>query len=113
MMSKIQRFTMLVLVFSVASVCGADFLDDFNRPDGEVGNGWATQTDGTITVQIVDNEVLIAGEQATDWARCGISRDVVDVAKVSCDFKGDDSFNFHIRINNGKTIMFICHSMSP
>ncbi len=106
-MSKIQRFMMLVLVFSIANVCGAVFLDDFNRPDGEVGNGWGIQTDGTITVQIVENEVLIAGEQGTDWARAGISRDVVDVTKVSCDFKGDDSFNFHVRIDDADTGAFL------
>ena len=106
-MGKIQRFTMLVLMFTAANAWGAGFFDDFNRPNGEVGNGWATQTDGTITVQIVDNEVLIAGEQATDWARCGIRRSVVDETKVSCDYKADDSFNFHIRIDDADTSAFL------
>jgi len=106
-MGKIQSFTMLVLMLSVANAWGAGFLDDFDRPDGDVGNGWATQTDGTITVQIVDNEVLIAGTQATDWVRCGLSRPVVDETKVSCDFKGDDSFSFHIRINDADTSAYL------
>ncbi|MFC1635117.1 hypothetical protein ACFL5Z_09765 [Planctomycetota bacterium] len=106
-MGKIQRFTVLVLMLSVANAWGAGFLDDFDRPNGDVGNGWATQTDGTITVQIVDNEVLIAGEQGTDWVRCGISRPVVDETRVSCDYKADDSFNFHIRIDDADTSAFL------
>jgi len=81
----------------------AGFSDDFNRPDGDVGNGWETQTDGTITVQIVDNEVLIAGTQATDWARCGISRPVGDESMVSCDFMMPGGFNFHIRVDDADT----------
>jgi hypothetical protein len=106
-MSKIQYFTMLVLMLSVANAWGVGFFDDFNRPNGEVGNGWATQTDGTIEVLIVDNEVLIAGTQATNWARCGIRRDVVDETKISCDYKGDDSFNFHIRIDDADTSAYL------
>jgi len=106
-MGKIQSFTVLVLMFSVANAWGVGFFDDFDRPNGDVGNGWATQTDGTITVQIVDNEVFIAGTQATDWARCGISRPVVDETKVSCDFKADDNFNFHIRINDADTSAYL------
>jgi hypothetical protein len=106
-MSKLQNLTMLVLLLFAANAWGVGFLDDFDRPDGDVGNGWATQTDGTIEVKIVDNEVLIAGEQATDWVRCGISRDIVDETKVSCDFKGDDNFNFHIRINDADTSAFL------
>jgi len=106
-MGKIKSFTLLVLMFSVANAWGAGFFDDFDRPNGDVGNGWATQTDGTITVQIVDNEVLIAGEQGTDWVRCGISRPVVDETKVSCDYKADDNFNFHIRIDDADTSAFL------
>jgi hypothetical protein len=106
-MGKILRFTILVLALSVANAWGAGFFDDFDRPNGDVENGWATQTDGTITVQIVDNEVLIAGTQETDWVRCGISRPVVDETKVSCDFKGDDNFNFHIRIDDADTSAFL------
>ena len=106
-MSKIQSFTVLVFMFSVANAWGVGFFDDFDRPNGDVGNGWAAQTDGTITVQIVDNEVFIAGTQATDWARCGISRPVVDETKVSCDFKADDNFNFHIRINDADTSAYL------
>ncbi|MFH1717126.1 MAG: hypothetical protein ABIF19_07230 [Planctomycetota bacterium] len=106
-MGKIRSFTVLVLMLSVANAWGAGFLDDFDRPDGDVGNGWATQADGTIQVKIVDNEVLIAGEQAVDWVRCGISRDVVDETRVSCDFKGDDSFNFHIRVSDAETSAYL------
>ncbi len=106
-MSKIRTFTTIVLVLSVAVTCRAGFLDDFNRPNGELGNNWGTQADGTIEVMIVDNEVLIAGEQATDWARSGLSRDVGDETRISFDFKGDDSFNVHIRIDDAATSAFL------
>ena len=102
-MSKIQSFTMIVLMLSVANAWGVGFLDDFNRADGDVGNGWATQTDGTIEVKIVDNEVLIAGTQGTDWVRSGISRSVEDETRVSCDFKANEGLNFHIRIADAET----------
>jgi len=105
-MSKIQSFTMLVLMLSVANAWGVGFLDDFNRADGDIGNGWAIQTDGTIEVKIVDNEVLIAGEQGSDWVRAGISRTIENETRISLDFKADDSFNFHIRIYDAKTSAF-------
>ncbi len=92
-MGKIQSLTMIVLLLFVANARGGGFLDDFNRSNGELGNDWSTQTDGTIEVLIVDNEVLIAGEQATDWARSGLSRDMGDETRISFDFKGDDNFN--------------------
>ena len=106
-MSKILSFTMIILMLSVANAWGAGFLDDFDRPNGDVENGWGTQTDGTIEVKIVDNEVLIAGEQAVDWARAGISRDVGDETRISCDFKEGDNFNFHIRIDDAETSAFL------
>jgi hypothetical protein len=94
---------MLVLMLSAANAWGAGFFDDFDRPDGEVENGWAIQEDGTIEVKIVDNEVLIAGTQGTDWVRSGISRDVVDETRISCDFKANEGLNFHIRIDDAAT----------
>ena len=106
-MSKIQSFAMLVLMLSVTNAWGVGFLDNFNRADGDVGNDWVTRTDGTIEVKIVDNEVLIAGEQGTDWVRCGISRPVEDETRISFDFKADDSFNVHIRINDVTTSAYI------
>ncbi|MHC4629280.1 MAG: fibronectin type III domain-containing protein, partial [Planctomycetota bacterium] len=106
-MGKIQSFTMLVLVLSVANAWGAGLLDDFNRPNGDLGNDWATQTNGTIQVTIVDNEVLIAGEQATDWTRSGLSRDAGGETRISFDFKADDNFNVHIRIDDVETAAFI------
>ena len=94
---------MIVLMLSVANAWGAGFLDDFDRPNGDLENDWATQTDGTIEVKIVDNEVLIAGEQGTDWVRAGISRDADGETRISFDFKADDSFNAHIRISDAET----------
>jgi len=101
-MGKIQNFTILILMLSVANAWGAGFLDDFDRPNGDLENDWATQTNGTIQVTIVDNEVLIAGEQATDWTRSGLSRDADGETRISFDFKADDSFNVHIRIDNAE-----------
>jgi hypothetical protein len=89
------------------SAAAAGFADDFDRADGDLGNDWATQADGTIEVKIVGNEVLIAGEQATDWARSGLSRDVGDETIISCDFKGDDNFNVHVRIDDVATDAFL------
>jgi len=106
-MGKIQSFTIIVVMLLAANAWGAGFLDDFNRPNGDLENGWATQTNGTIEVQIVDNEVLIAGEQATDWTRSGLSRDAGGETRISFDFKADDSFNVHIRIDDAETAAFI------
>ncbi|MCP4609504.1 MAG: hypothetical protein GY845_12390 [Planctomycetes bacterium] len=106
-MGKIQTLTMIVLMFSVANAWGAGFLDDFDRPDGDLENDWQTQADGSIEVTIVDNEVLIAGEQGTDWARSGFSRDADGETRISFDFKADDSFNVHIRIDDVETAAFI------
>jgi len=106
-MNKIQRLTMIVLMLSAANAWGAGFRDDFNRPNGDLGNDWATQSDGTIESTIVDNEVLIAGEQAVDWARSGISRAVENETRVSCDFKMGENFNFHIRVDDADTSGYI------
>ena len=106
-MGKIQSFIMIVLVLSAANARGKGFLDDFDRPNGELGNGWGTQADGTIEVTIVDNEVLIAGEQAVDWVRSGLSRDADGETRISFDFKADDNFNAHIRIDDVDTAAFL------
>jgi len=106
-MGKIQIFTMLVLMLWVTNAWGVGFWDDFNRPDGELGNDWSTQTNGTIEVTIVDNEVLIAGQQATDWTRSGLSRSVEDETRISFDFMANDSFNVHVRIDDAETSGYI------
>jgi regulation of enolase protein 1 (concanavalin A-like superfamily) len=91
----------------VANAWGAGFTDDFNRGNGVVGNGWSTQTDGTVKVQIVDNEVLIAGTEATAWARCGISRPVSGETRVSFDFKADDVFNVHVIVYDAASSAYV------
>ncbi len=106
-MAKIRNLILLVLLFSAAGAWAVPFRDDFNRSNGDPENGWGTQTNGTITVKIVDNEVLIAGQQATDWARSGLTRDVIDETRISFDFKADDSFNVHIRIDDAVTNAYI------
>ncbi len=107
-MGKIRSFTMLVIIImlSVVNAWGEGFLDTFNRPDGDLENDWATQTDGTIEVKIVDNEVLIAGEQGTDWVRAGLSRSFEDETRISFDFKADDAFNVHLRIDDAVSSAF-------
>jgi len=99
----------VLLVFSLSAVMawGEPFMDDFERPDGDLGNGWSTQTDGTITVEIVDNEVLIAGTQGTDWVRCGLSRAIEGETKVYFDFMAVDQFNFHIKVTDTATSAYI------
>jgi len=90
-------------MLSVVNTWGAYFQDDFDRPDGVVGNGWQTERNGSIEVKIVDNEVLIAGQQATDWRRSGFYRAVEDVTRISFDFKADDNFAVHIMIWDAET----------
>ncbi|MFC1633215.1 hypothetical protein ACFL5Z_00125 [Planctomycetota bacterium] len=93
-----------VLLLSATNAWGAYFQDDFNRPDGEVGNGWAIETYGTIEIKIVDNEVLIAGQQPSDWWwKSGIRRSVEDETRFSFDFKADDNFTVHIIISDPET----------
>jgi len=100
----IVTVALTVLGLSVANLWGAGFADDFDRPDGAVGNGWAIQKYGTIEVQLVDHEVLIAGRQPSDWWwRSGISRSVEDATKFSFDFKADDNFNVHISLRDLET----------
>jgi len=91
-----------VVMLSVVNARGAYFLDDFDRSDGEVGNGWETWTDEDIEIKIVDNEVLIAGQQNHDWWRSGIYRFVEDETRFAFDFKADDRFNVHIRFWGGE-----------
>ncbi|MHC4519687.1 MAG: discoidin domain-containing protein, partial [Planctomycetota bacterium] len=107
MMGRMKSFAVLVCMLSVAVASGTAFKDDFNRPNGEVQNGWSIQENGTIEVKIVDNEVLVAGEQGTDWTRSGISRTVENETRISFDFLADDSFNVHIRIDDAETSAFI------
>jgi len=106
-MGKIQSFIMIVIMLSVTNAWGAGFLDDFDRSSGDLENGWQTQTDGTIQVTIVDNEVLVAGEQGTDWARSGLSRTIENETRISFDFKADDAFNAHIRIDDTEAGAYI------
>ncbi|MCK4856848.1 MAG: hypothetical protein KAT58_02665 [candidate division Zixibacteria bacterium] len=106
-MAKIRSLTTLVLILSAANAWAVGFRDDFNRSNGYLGNGWSTQTDGTIQVRIVNNEVLIAGQQATDWARSGLSRAVDNERRISFDFKADDNFSVHIRIDDTEAGTYI------
>ena len=48
-MAKIRGFVVLICMLLIGNVWGTPFKDDFDRPNGAVGNGWTIQTDGTIT----------------------------------------------------------------
>ncbi|KPK43712.1 MAG: hypothetical protein AMJ65_05075 [Phycisphaerae bacterium SG8_4] len=77
-------------------------MDDFNRPDGELGNGWSTWTEEDVEIEIVDNEVLITGKQVHNWWKSEIYRPVEDETRFSFDFKADDNFNVHIRVSDAE-----------
>ncbi len=97
-------FTVLViLVFSLTAMMawGEPFMDDFDRDDNDdLENDWKTQADGTITVEIVDQEVVISGAQGVDWQRSGLSRAIDGETKIYFDFLAKDNFNVHIRIDD-------------
>jgi hypothetical protein len=94
-----------VIMLLVANTRGEYFQDDFNRSDGEVGNGWEIYKGGNLDIKIEDNEVLIAGQQRGDWNRSGIYRSVEGETRFSFDFKADDNLAVHIELsdfeNNG------------
>lgn len=87
-----------VIMLLAANTRGAYFLDDFDRPDGEVGNGWSIWTEEDVEIKIVNNEVLITGKQVHSWWKSEIYRPVEDETRFSFDFKADDNFNVHIRV---------------
>jgi len=104
-MRTIKELGLLVCLLAAANAQAAPFADDFDRPDGNVGNGWTILRDGTVDSLIVNNEVLVSGTtSASAWVRCGISRVVVGETKFSCDFKNDDVFNFHMQITLGNAV---------
>jgi hypothetical protein len=107
-----------VIMLSVVNAWGEGFMDDFNRPDGEVGNGWETFIsrrgyydmqfpEGNIEVKIVDNEVLIDGQQTVDWGKSGISRFVDGETRFSFDFKADDNFNVIISLADAENPKYV------
>ena len=101
-MKILKAIPMVLALFLVAVMAwGEPLMDDFNRPDSaKIGNDWSTQQDGTITVEILDQEVLISGVQGTDWARSGIYRTVEEETRIYFDFLAGDNFNVHIRIDD-------------
>lgn len=106
---KTLKFMLFLGFCSVTAMAWAvPFSDDFNRPDSDdIGNGWETQLDGTIKATIKDQEILIQGQQGTDWARSGITRPVEDETKIFFDFLANDNFNIHIRIDDTDTTAYI------
>ena len=105
-----KTLSALFLIFSLSTMkaSGKTFVDDFNRPDNkELGNDWSTQVDGTITVEIVDQEVLISGKQGVDWVRSGLSRIINGGIKIYFDFLAVENFNVHIRIDDTSTGSYI------
>ncbi len=105
---KILKVIPMVLSLGAAMAWGEPFMDDFNRPDSaRIGNDWFTQQDGTITAEIVDQEVLISGVQGVDWVRSGIYRTVEEETRIYFDFLANSNFNVHIRIDDTSGSSFI------
>ncbi|MBD3184700.1 hypothetical protein GF312_20635, partial [Candidatus Poribacteria bacterium] len=97
----LKILVILFFFFSTSLVWGEAFYDGFEREDNdELENDWKVQTDGTITIEIVDNEALISGTQATDWQRSGLFRSVEEETKVYFDFLANDKFNVHLRLDD-------------
>jgi hypothetical protein len=86
---------------------GAYFQDNFDRPDGEVGNGWKIWREGNLDIKIEDNELVIAGQQGTAWKRSGIYRPVEGETRFSFDFKADDNLNLHIELWDTENLRFV------
>jgi hypothetical protein len=93
-----------VIVLSAANALAEGLVDDFNRPDGEVANGWSIWRGGNLDIKIVDNEVLISGQQRGDWHRSGIYRPVDGETRFSFDFKADDNLCVHIELADAETL---------
>lgn len=106
-MKTLKFAVFFMLCFISTAAWAVAFFDDFNRADGEIGNDWETVLDGTITATIKDEEVLIEGQQGTDWARSGITRTVENETEIFFDFLVNDSFNIHIRIDDTDTGAYI------
>jgi hypothetical protein len=115
---SVLNVVVIVIVLSFTNAWGAYFQDNFDRPDGEVGNGWETfisrrgydygiDLGGNVEVKIVDNEVLIAGQQSGDWAKSGISRFVEDQTRFSFDFKADDRFDVIISLADAENPEYV------
>ena len=90
--------TLIVIFLSVVNARGEFFQDNFDRPDGEVGNGWEIWRGGNLDIKIEDNEVLIAGQQRGSWKRSGIYRLTEGETRFSFDFKADDNLTVHIEL---------------
>jgi hypothetical protein len=92
-----------VIMLLVANTRGEYFQDDFDRPDGGVGNGWEIDNRGNLDIKIVDNELLISGQQRGDWNRSGIYRPVEGETRFSFDFKADN-LAVHIELDDAETL---------
>lgn len=102
-------FLSLAVLFAAGLLIPGDlfalepFTDNFERPDGDVGNGWEKEREADISVSIAGGEVLIQGTQDIDWQRDGIRRSVDDISSLYFDFLANDSFNIHMRIDDTTT----------
>ena len=77
-------YVVLVLVFSLygAGILSASyFIDEFDRPDGPVGNDWIEMNDGGLSISIENGQLAMEGTQAGDWAANSISRDVTGLGE--------------------------------
>lgn len=42
------------------------FVDDFNRPDGDIGNGWAISSDSDVAMTIASNQLMNSSDSGND-----------------------------------------------
>jgi len=97
----------VILLFAQLSIADEIFTDDFNRVDGEVGNGWEVVKDEGVEVRIQDNEILISGTQQKGWFGSGIRRKVKNLRSIKFDFRADDVFRFIVRVTDSRTKAYL------
>ncbi|MBC8456822.1 MAG: tetratricopeptide repeat protein [Deltaproteobacteria bacterium] len=98
---------MVILLSTQLSIAEEIFTDDFNRADGEVGNGWEVVKDEGVEVRIQNNEVLIGGTQQKGWFGSGIRRKVKNFRSVKFNFRADDVFRFIVRVTDSRTKAYL------
>jgi hypothetical protein len=87
------------------------FLDDFDRPDGGVGNDWQQITSGSIDVIIADGKAQVPGDPNDPYERQtgGISRPLQEGSRVTISARLYDS---HVSWGGGVYIGNYLHDLT-
>ncbi len=85
------------LTFSLlgAGVLADYFIDEFDEPDGPVGDDWVQINNGTLKMKIKGNQLQISGKQAADWVENSVTRDVTDLGTFKSVYVRTKSNAFH------------------